>query len=340
VSARPRRRPRLGFLGTGWIGCHRLAAVAASGAAEIVAIWDPVPANAAAALALAPGARLVDSQRELLEADLDGVVIATPSALHAEQAIEALGRGCAVFCQKPLARSADETAAVVAAARAADRLLAVDLSYRYTAAAQRVRELVTAGALGEVFAAELVFHNAYGPDKPWFYDPALSGGGCVIDLGIHLVDLALWTLGFPDIVGTSARLFACGTPLDGRTDVTEDYAVATLDLANGVVARLACSWNLSAGVDAVIGAQFFGTRASAALRNVGGSFYDFTASQAIGTRQETLVEPPDEWGGRAVVAWARQLGEANRYDEGAGQLVGLAAAIDAIYGRAPRSGAT
>jgi predicted dehydrogenase len=339
VSARPRRRPRLGFLGTGWIGCHRLAAVAASGAAEIVAIWDPVPANAAAALALAPGARLVDSQRELLEADLDGVVIATPSALHAEQAIEALGRGCAVFCQKPLARSADETAAVVAAARAADRLLAVDLSYRHTAAARRVRELIAAGALGEVFAAELVFHNAYGPDKPWFYDPALSGGGCVIDLGIHLVDLALWTLGFPEVVGASARLFACGTPLDGRTDVTEDYAVATLDLANGAVARLACSWNLSAGVDAVIGAQFFGTRASAALRNVGGSFYDFTASQAIGTRQEMLEEPPDDWGGRAVVAWARQLGDANRYDEGAGQLVGLAAAIDAIYGRAPLAGA-
>jgi predicted dehydrogenase len=339
VSARPPRRPRLGFLGTGWIGRHRLAAVAASGAAEIAAISDPVSANAAAALTLAPGARLVDSQRELLDADLDGVVIATPSALHAEQAIEALGRGCAVFCQKPLARSADETAAVVAAARAADRLLAVDLSYRYTAAAQRVRELVTAGALGEVFAAELVFHNAYGPDKPWFYDPALSGGGCVIDLGIHLVDLALWTLGFPEVVGASARLFACGTPLDGRTDVTEDYAVATLDLANGAVARLACSWNLSAGVDAVIGAQFFGTRASAALRNVGGSFYDFTASQAIGTRQEMLEEPPDDWGGRAVVAWARQLGDANRYDEGAGQLVGLAAAIDAIYGRAPLAGA-
>jgi predicted dehydrogenase len=48
-----------------------------------------------------------------------------------------------------------------------------------------------------VRAVDLTFHNAYGPDKPWFYDPAQSGGGCVMDLGVHLVDLALWTLGWP-----------------------------------------------------------------------------------------------------------------------------------------------
>jgi predicted dehydrogenase len=327
------RRPRLGFLGTGWIGRHRLEAVAECGAATIDAIVDPVPANALAALAVAPGARILESLDELLSAGLDGLVIATPSALHADQAIAALERGAAVFCQKPLGRSADETARVVEAARAADRLLAVDLCYRHTAAARCIRELVLGGALGEVFAAELVFHNAYGPDKPWFYAPALSGGGCVIDLGIHLVDLALWTLGFPGVVETSARLFAGGAPLGGRTDVTEDYAVATLDLTGGAVVRLACSWNLAAGQDAVIEAEFFGTRGSAAVRNVGGSFHEFTASRATGTWRETLVEPPDAWGGRAVIAWVRRLAARNAYDEAADRLTDLAAAIDAIYGR-------
>jgi predicted dehydrogenase len=327
------RRPRLGFLGTGWIGRHRLEAVALSGDAEIVAIADPLPINAEAARALAPDAKLLDSLDALLETPLDGIVIATPSALHAEQSVAALGRGLAVFCQKPLGRSAEETARVVEVARAADRLLGVDLSYRHVEAAQRIRELVSGGALGEVFAADLVFHNAYGPDKPWFYDSALSGGGCVIDLGIHLVDLALWTLGFPAVTGTTSRLFAGGAPLGGRADAIEDYAVATLDLETGAVARLACSWNLSAGCDAVIGAEFFGTRASAALRNVAGSFYDFTASQARGTRRATLVEPPDAWGGRAVVAWARRLARNAGYDEEADRLVDLAAAIDAIYGR-------
>ena len=84
----------------------------------------------------------------------------------------------------------------------------MDLSYRHTTGMQRIRELIRAGELGHVYAVDLVFHNAYGPDKPWFYDVALSGGGCVIDLGIHLVDLALWTLGFPRVRGVASRLFA------------------------------------------------------------------------------------------------------------------------------------
>jgi predicted dehydrogenase len=339
VSDGSARRPRLGFLGTGWIGRHRLEAVAASGAAEIAAIADPLPANAEAARALAPGAKLLDSLDALLELPLDGIVIATPSALHAEQSVAALQRGLAVFCQKPLGRSAEETARVVEAARIADRLLGVDLSYRHVEGARRVREVVRGGEIGEVFAADLVFHNAYGPDKAWFYDPALSGGGCVIDLGIHLVDLALWTLGFPVVTGTASRLFAGGAPLGGRTDAIEDYAVATLDLETGAVVRLACSWNLSAGCDALIGAEFFGTLGSAALRNVGGSFYDFTASRARGTRRTTLVEPPDAWGGRAAVAWARRLAQGAGYDAAADRLVDLAAAIDAIYGRRALVGA-
>ncbi len=340
MRPRPARAPRLGFLGTGWIGRRRLEALAASGSAEIVAIVDADPASADAALALAPEARRLRSFDALLEAGLDGVVIATPSAQHAEQSTVALERGLAVFCQKPLGRTAEETARVVDAARTADRLLDVDLSYRQVEGARRIRELALDGTLGDVFAAELVFHNAYGPDKPWFYDPALSGGGCVIDLGIHLVDLALWTLDFPTVTGTSARLFAGGAPLGGGVDAIEDYAVAMLDLSTGAVARLACSWKLSAGCDAVIAAEFFGTRGSAALRNVAGSFYDFSASHARGTTRVTLTEPPDAWGGRAAVAWARRLAEDPSYDERADHLVDLAAAIDGIYGRRAMVGAT
>jgi predicted dehydrogenase len=332
--------PRLGFVGTGWIGRSRLEAVVACGCAEVAAIVEPDPGNAAAAVALAPRALLLPSYEALLAERLDGIVIATPSALHAGQARAALGQGSAVFCQKPLGRTLEETVSVVESARCADRLLGVDLSYREVEAARRVRALVQDGTVGKVFAADLTFHNAYGPDKPWFFDPSLSGGGCVIDLGIHLVDLALWTLGFPAVRGVTARRFAGGLPVEGRTDRVEDYAVATLDLEGGVVARVACSWNLSAGCDAVIGAEFFGTRGSAALRNVNGSFYDFTASHARGTSRSILVEPPDAWGGRALVAGARRLGQDPSYDGEADRLVDLAAAIDAIYGRDIGVGAT
>ena len=323
--------PRLGFLGVGWIGRNRLQALAASGAAKIVAVSDPFRENALAASAAADCA-VAGSLDDLLDAGLDGLVIATPSALHADQAITALERGMAVFCQKPLGRTAEETMRVVLAARTADRLLGVDLSYRCLEAVRLVRELVRSGGLGTVYGVDLVFHNAYGPDKAWFYDPRLSGGGCVIDLGIHLVDLALWVLDQPEVTGISSRLYAGGEPLDGRS-IVEDFAVAQLDLEGGAVARLTCSWNLPAGRDAVIEARFFGTAGGCELRNLGGSFYDFTAERFRGTEREVLWNGPDEWGGRAAVAWARRLGHSRRFGPEAEELIGLAAIIDRIYGR-------
>ncbi|WP_174297746.1 Gfo/Idh/MocA family oxidoreductase, partial [Sphingomonas bacterium] len=102
--------PRIGFLGTGWIGRHRMAAMLATGVVEAAAIADASPDAAAQAQALAPGATLVDGLDAMLALGLDGIVIATPSALHADQSIAALAAGAAVFCQKPLGRSAAETA--------------------------------------------------------------------------------------------------------------------------------------------------------------------------------------------------------------------------------------
>lgn len=326
-------RPRLGFLGVGWIGRHRMQAILEAGVADAVAIADALPDMAAEARKLAPDAELVSSLDELLEIGVDGVVIATPSALHAEQSIRALERGAAVFCQKPLGRTEVEARAVVDAARAADRLLCVDLSYRFTEGMRRVRELVRSGQLGRVYAADLTFHNAYGPDKPWFYDPTMAGGGCVMDLGVHLVDLALWVLDFPEVAGVSAKLFAGGERLAKRPDRVEDYAMATLELATGAVARIACSWRLPAGGDAVISAAFYGTEGGAEFRNVDGSFYDFVAERFRGTAREKLASPPDAWGGRAATEWAKRLARGDRFDPGAQRLVEVARVLDRIYER-------
>ena len=321
--------PRLGFLGTGWIGRLRLEAIAASGVAEVAALADPDEECLSAAARTAPGTDLLAADLvALLAADLDGIVIATPSALHAEQAIAALQRGVAVFCQKPLGRSAAETRAVVEAAQAADLLLGVDMSYRHTAAAIALRERIGAGAIGPVHAVELIFHNAYGPDKPWFLDPALSGGGCAVDLGIHLADLLLWVLGFPAVTEIHARRWRGGEP--AGPGVAEDLCLATIELAGGTVARLACSWFSHEGRDCVIEATFRGRDGAVSMHNVGGSFYDFAVELRRGTSAHAIVSPPDDWGGRAAVDWARRLRAGERFDPSLRRLVDVATVLDEV----------
>ncbi|MGI8739958.1 MAG: Gfo/Idh/MocA family protein [Gammaproteobacteria bacterium] len=324
-------RPRLGFLGVGWIGRHRLNAVAENGCAQIVSIGDENAEAATQAAAGIPQANVCSSLDALLATRPDGVVIATPSGLHAQQAIASLEAGAAVFCQKPLARTATETRTVVEAARRADRLLAVDFCYRHVNGVPRLRELIREGELGQIYALDLIFHNAYGPDKAWFYNRAQSGGGCVMDLGIHLIDLALSVLDYPDVVHVESRLYAQGALLDNATRQLEDYAVAQIEFNTGATARLACSWRLPAGCDAVFEASFYGAKGGATIRNVNGSFYDFEVQRLRGNARETLGTFPDDWGGRAVLAWAQRLGHNRHFDAQATQLTEIARIVDAIY---------
>src|SRR6185436_19186385 len=102
---------------------------------------------------------------------------------------------------------------------------------------------------------------------------------CVIDLGIHLVDVALWNLGFPRIANVTSRLFAGGQPVSGRSSAVEDHAIVQIDLETGATIHLTCSWKLSAGSDALISGSFHGAKGGAAFRNVDGSLYDFAAER-------------------------------------------------------------
>jgi predicted dehydrogenase len=326
------RRPRIGFLGVGWIGRSRMQSLAAGGWAEVVGAADPDPAARAAVTAALAHVEVLADLESLLALELDGIVIATPSALHAGQAIAALQQGVAVYCQKPLARTRSETADVLAAARQADRLLGVDLCYRHADASAALREVVAGGELGSVYAVELVFHNAYGPDKSWFRQRRLSGGGCLIDLGTHLIDLALWLTGSSGAEVVSARLRAGGSPMSPEAAEVEDFAVAQLEASSGATVRLACSWFLSAGRDCVFECTLYGTEGAVSMRNQGGSFYDFVAERFTGTTAEALTTPGEDWGARGISAWAQRLAIANRFDpEAAGELEMLAGVLDGIY---------
>jgi predicted dehydrogenase len=323
---------RLGFLGTGWIGRNRMEAMLETGKVTTVGICDSNPEMAQQALGLAPTAQLVHSINDLLGLGVDGVVIATPSAQHADQCVAALDAGVAVFCQKPLGRSAREVERVLAAAERADRLLGVDLSYRHTAAIQAIRQRIRDGDLGQLFAADLTFHNAYGPGAGWFWDPELSGGGCLIDLGVHLVDLGLWMLDFPTVVEAHADLFRNGRAARTAEEV-EDFASGTLRLEDGKILRIACSWNLHAGQDAVIEAAFYGTGGSGRMRNEAGSFFNFSAEQFTGRERVSIAAPPDDWGGRAAIEWIGKLAAGERFEGSTTGLLATAEALDRLYGR-------
>ncbi len=321
-------RPRLGFIGLGWIGRHRLEAVAATGLADIAVLHDPSAEAVEAARHLAPDAALAGSVETLLDLRPDGVVIASPSALHAEQSFAALSEGMAVFCQKPLGRSAAEVRAVVEKARETNRLLAVDLCYRRTAAFGAMKAALDVGRIGRPFSADFAFHNAYGPDKAWFYDIARSGGGAVMDLGTHLVDLALWMFDAP-VAGVSATLYRHGERL--CEPGLEDYGIATIAFEGGETARIACSWNLHAGRDAVIVGDIHGTDGGLSVRNRDGSFYDFEARLLQGTAAEPLAEPPDDWGGRTIAGWVESLASGAGFDPAAPDYVALSDTLDRIY---------
>lgn len=328
------QKPRLGFIGVGWIGRNRLQAVAEQQIGDIRIISDPNASYAEEALQYAKGAKVVDSLSELIENHVDGVIIATPSALHASQSIDALAAGKAVFCQKPLGRDATEVKAVVEKAQEKDVLLSVDFSYRFTNGIVALKSVLDSGELGDIYGVNLVFHNAYGPDKPWYFDPKLAGGGCVMDLGVHLVDLLVWLFNNPEVSDVNSQLFAKGKKIEDIVEQVEDYAVAQLLLNNSIAVQMACSWNLPAGVDAVIEVSIYGTDGGVSFKNVNGSFYDFSTERFHGTSREVISSPGDSWGGKAAIDWVAQLAEkGNKFNPEAFQYLKAAEILDKIYKR-------
>ena len=323
------RRPRVGFVGLGWIGRKRMDALAAE--IEVACLVDNDAGRLQAASSSHPDAAATNDFEKMLSEDLDAMVIATPNGLHAAQAIACLERGIAVFCQKPLATTLRDVEAIIASARRHDRALGVDFCYRHVDGMHELRRRVLDGAIGEVVSVDLTFHNAYGPDNAWCQDRVLAGGGCMMDLGVHLLDLAQWLQGMPLMERVRSRLFSGGQPVQGRGDTLEDLAYAEFIQANGAMVRLACSWHAHIGQPAIIQVALNGTRGGALWNNVDGSFYDFELRLFRGTSCERLGSHPDDWGPRALRQWLRRLQTDASFDAEAADYIRSAALIEEVY---------
>lgn len=325
-------KPRLGFAGLGWIGAQRMQVLANSKLAEVVAVCDPQPQaldKACAPLLCRP--TVCETFEDLLLQQLDGIVIATPNALHESQSIAAMEQGLAVFSQKPLALSRQGTDLLLELAREKNLPLGIDWSYRFLAGVPELKRRIRSGELGAITAAELCFHNAYGPDASWYYDLARAGGGCLLDLGCHLLDLCHWLIGARDPRAVNARCFKNGSRLYPPLAEPEDFLMADIDYAIGPQVHLSCSWRASAGRGAIIGCRIFGTRGGAEIRNVDGSFYDFEVALNHGAQSTLLGAPPDAWPGRALIDWTKRLQGNGGFDPEPGHVAATAEVIDRIY---------
>jgi predicted dehydrogenase len=261
-------------VGVGLIGVGRLAqathlpSVLALPNARIVGLCDARPERVAAvaatfALSMVP---VVEDYRALLEnPDVEAVIVSVPNALHAPVTLAALAAGKHVLCEKPPALNAAEAREMLQAARANGCLLTYGFQHRQRDDVRHLRALIAEGILGDIYYAKVKTLRWRGAPRGWFTDRQSSGGGTLIDTGVHLLDLALYLMAYPAATRVSAATYnAFGASLpfgarpwqaadvyDGLTEAStydvEDLATAFIRFGNGAVLHLESAWALHVG---------------------------------------------------------------------------------------------
>lgn len=177
--------------------------------------------------------------KDLLEkCDVDAVIIATPTSTHTEIAIDCLNAGKDVLVEKPLARTYAETKKIVDAAKKNKRKLMVGMNLRYRPDTMLLRSFINSNEIGEPFYVKCGWIRKQSSSEKWFTKKEESGGGVIIDLGIHILDLALWLLNYPDITSVATQNF------NHYTKNVEDTSINCIKCKNSAVINLEVSWSL------------------------------------------------------------------------------------------------
>ena len=229
---------RVGLIGSGWIQDFHARAVLAFPGARLAVVANH-RAPSARALAERHGIPEVTTDwRSLVgRGDVDAAVVGTPNALHAEQSIAFLEAGQHVLVEKPMAVSVAECDAMIAAAAAGGASLMVAHNWRFRDEVIAMRDRIAAGELGTVVKTRgYGVHAGDGPDG-WFLDPALSGGGALVDMGVHAIDTARFVLGGP----LPERLCAAISTRYGRYDVDDD-GILLVGWSNGTNSVIESGW--------------------------------------------------------------------------------------------------
>ncbi|MCH8942783.1 MAG: Gfo/Idh/MocA family oxidoreductase [Bacteroidetes bacterium] len=177
--------------------------------------------------------------KELLEnSDVDAVIIATPTSSHSEVAIKSLNYGKHILVEKPFVRSYEEGMPVIEAAKKANKLVIVGMNLRHRPDAMLLKSIISSDGIGKIFYIKGGWIRRQSSDQAWFMQKEESGGGVIIDLGIVLLDLALWLLDYPKIESVSTQNFY------QNTKNIEDSSISFLRCNNSRLISLETSWSL------------------------------------------------------------------------------------------------
>lgn len=226
--------------------------------------------------------RFTDAAAMFADANLDAVSIAVPNCFHAPLTMQALEAGLHVLCEKPMAMTVDEAVAMQAAADEAGKNLMINLSYRFSEMSYALKQQVDAGVVGDIYFGRTVWHRRRGMPKfgGWFGKKDMAGGGPLIDLGVHRIDLALWLMGHPEPVsvsGSTYNVIAAERAKRENVEFTvEDLAAGIVKFANGATLIVEASWALNINENEHMVTSLFGDKGGLVQKNKNGT-YEFEA---------------------------------------------------------------
>ena len=231
----------------------------------------------------------------------DMVCVATPNRYHRAVALEAFAAGAHVFCEKPMAMNAGEAEDMLEASRNAGRRLMINFSFRFTEQSWALKQEIDSGLAGDIYFGRTVWHRRRGfplGKNNWFVQKASAGGGPLIDLGVHRLDLALWLMGYPKpvyVLGATYDHLARDFARNAQVPITvEDLAAAFITFENGASLVLEASWAGNIAEREYMETRLLGTKAGLVQRNIEEG-YQFQAEIYVerdGRQYDMKLHPP------------------------------------------------
>ncbi len=272
-----KKKVRVGVVGVG-IGSLHIQGYQRHPHAEVVAVCD-INEERAQQVAQEYGVPHVfaDYQQMLEKVELNAVSVCTPNALHAPVAIAAMEAGCHILCEKPLAHNLQDAEQMLKVAQKTGVIFMMGMNNRFRGDSQTLKRHIDAGDLGDIYYAKCGWlrRNGIPGFGGWFTTKSMSGGGPLIDIGVHVLDLTWWLMGCPEPEAVFGATFAkfgpygrgqggWGTPQKGGTFDVEDLATALIRFENGAVCQMDASWASYIERD-VFYSQVMGTKGGATL---------------------------------------------------------------------------